>query len=141
MKIDRRSIVQLVRFGIVGSLNTLIDIGVLNMLLSLDKANGTAHYFLWKTISFICALLNSFFLNKHFTFRVSGRISHSQVLRFTLITALGFFANVIIPSILVSILSLHTALSGVVIANIAALIGVGISLLINFFGYKYVVFT
>src|SRR3990167_6836118 len=62
---------QIIKFGIVGVINTIIDFGLLNLLVAIfDWA------VLWaNTVSFSVAVLNSFFFNKYWisTFRSSSR--------------------------------------------------------------------
>ncbi len=132
---------QILRFCLVGILNTGIDLGVLNLLLWWNPYVGPMQYPLYKTISFLCALINSFFMNRRFTFKRVDKISRAQLVRFTVVTVFGFLASVGVPSVVYVVLSIHSGLSSILAANIGALVGVGASLVVNFIGYKYIVFT
>lgn len=131
---------QMVRFGLVGGVNTSIDLLVLNILLYINPFPTSLSYVFYKTIAFLCALCNSFFMNRRFTFQQKKSISKKEIARFALVSILGFVASVGIPSVLFILLRIHTELSAVLVANIGACVGIGASLLLNFIGYKYVVF-
>ena len=57
---------QFVKFGIVGSLGTVINIGVLTMLTEL----AGVHYILSALVAIFVAMTSNFFWNKHWTFKV-----------------------------------------------------------------------
>ena len=57
---------QFVKFGIVGRLGTVINIGVLTMLTEL----AGVHYILSALVAIFVAMTSNFFWNKHWTFKV-----------------------------------------------------------------------
>lgn len=59
---------QLMRFAMVGLLNTLIDFGVLNGLLWLDGYPVNWKLLLYNAVAFTVACGNSYFCNKFWTF-------------------------------------------------------------------------
>src|SRR5229473_2405525 len=59
---------QLVRFGIVGVLNTTIDIVTLNILLWRFPTHNANLLLVYNTIAYTLGALNSFALNKYWTF-------------------------------------------------------------------------
>lgn len=135
---------QAARFVFVGGAATLIDLVVLNVLLGAilppSGVVGFDRYLVAKTISFICAATCSYFMNKHFTFRSETQIGISEVSRFSAIAVLGFCVNVLIPTMLFGLFSEYSALPVFWRVNAASIIGTGVSLLVNFFGYKLFVF-
>ena len=59
---------QIIKYSIVGILNTFIDFFVLNIEMLITGITSGIYMILLNSISFICALINSYFLNKNWTF-------------------------------------------------------------------------
>lgn len=87
------SLWQIIRFGIVGVLNTLIDFAVLNVLLWRFPTHQATLLLMYNSLAYTSGALNSFLLNKYWTFRFNRRISGGEMLRFVIVTAAGFFCN------------------------------------------------
>lgn len=132
---------QLMRFGMVGVLNTVVDLGVLNALL-FALAHGDTHVRLFPvfaTVSFCCATLNSFYWNRRWTFKAESAGGASELSRFYAVTIGSFVVNVGLSTFLVWWMpfpSLNPTLS----ANAAKVLATGVSLLLNFVGYDRLVF-
>lgn len=63
---------QVVRFAIVGLMNTGVDLAVLNALIAISHRGGSGFmYSIFKAISFLVAVVNSYFMNTRWTFRQS----------------------------------------------------------------------
>lgn len=75
MKFKRKNLdlKQLFQFLIVGGLNALIDIGSLNIFLSIWPTTDDRLLVLFNTLAYLLAILNSYFWNSRITFR-----SHAQ---------------------------------------------------------------
>ena len=82
-------------------------------------------------LGYSIALVVSFILNRTFTFRSTGRQS-SEMLRFLIVFAIAFGANLAVLYVLVEYLFIHEALSQI----FAGIFYVAISYLMN----KYLVF-
>ena len=80
---------QFVRFGIVGVLNTCIDIGTLNLLLWRFPTHDANVLLGYNTLAYLLGAVNSFMLNKYWTFQSSKGASSGEVLRFVSITVAG----------------------------------------------------
>ena len=136
------------KFIATGVLNTAIDFAVLNILIKLFGVSSTHIYVLWKTISFFCALTNSYFMNKYWVFRhvetgsgMKSTLKEGSV--FLLVSAGGLLINITLASVTVFLLSRiaePSVLSSLVVANVGAFVGTVAVLFWNFFGYKHVVF-
>jgi putative flippase GtrA len=74
-------------FGLVGILNTLIDFVIYNLL------SGEAGFSLIQAnvVSTTCAMLFSFFANKHIVFKKKDGSIRQQALMFFLVTAFGLY--------------------------------------------------
>lgn len=79
-----KTVKQIIKFGSVGVLNTIIDLGVLNLLVYLGMGAVLAN-----SISFALAATNSFFWNKFWTFRDKESSWKGQIIPFILVAAVG----------------------------------------------------
>lgn len=129
---------QFGQFAAVGTLNSFIDIGIFNLETFLSGSlPGTALFAVFKAISFLCATTNSFFWNRNWTFgATSGKANAGQVAGFYTIAIVGWVVNVGVAT-LVKTIGPNTHLWVDVASPLA---GIFVTLLWNFFGYKYVVF-
>lgn len=59
---------QAAKFSLVGALNTFVDLGVLNLLIFVTGISAGVFYSVFKGISFIIAVINSYFWNKFWVF-------------------------------------------------------------------------
>ena len=132
-------IFQLAKFIAVGLANTVVDFGILNILIFLSGIAGGLVYSVFKGISFIIATIHSYFWNKFWTFKVKqGR--EKEFLQFFLISAIGFVINVGIASLVVNVIGIRFEISAKIWANIGAACGSIVGLAWNFIGYKFIVF-
>lgn len=133
--------VQFLKFSSVGILNAVIDFGVLNLLILVfgTGAHGEL-YIVWKAVSFIMAVINSYFFNKYWVFASTGALTMREPSLFFLVSAIGLIINV---SISTGVFAAAVALYGIshhLAANIGAVVGSAIVLVWNFCGYKFIVF-
>ena len=125
---------KLLRFALVGGINTAIDIGLLFGLTALGVPKLAAN-----TISTGTAFIFSFFANKSYTFRTQGNMRRQLVL-FVIITLAGLWGlqNAVIfciSPILTSVI--HTE---PLVLLLAKIITTGASLVWNYYLYDRVVF-
>ena len=125
---------KLLRFTLVGGINTAIDIGLLFGLTALGVPKLAAN-----TVSTGTAFIFSFFANKLYTFRTQGDVRRQLVL-FVIITLAGLWGlqNAVIfciSPILTSVI--HTESLVLLLAKIIA---TGASLVWNYYLYDRVVF-
>ncbi|MFA5392154.1 MAG: GtrA family protein [Candidatus Paceibacterota bacterium] len=132
--------IQFMRFILVGFLNTAVDFGILNILMVIFRVYAGWSFSLFKAISFVFAATNSYFLNKFWTFQKQDKAKIREFSRFLVISIIAFLTNVSLSSFLVNKIGPQFNLSPILWANLSTLITVGITILINFFGYKYLVF-
>jgi putative flippase GtrA len=72
VKIAKRQL-ELLKFGVVGAVNTGIDFSVFAFLFTLGIPLLPAH-----SLAYACGILNSFLLNKKWTFKQSGQAKVKQ---------------------------------------------------------------
>ena len=66
--VRKRWMGQVLRFGLVGGLNTIVDLLILNMLLLLFPSDSTRMILIFSAIAYSIGAVNSFLLNKYWTF-------------------------------------------------------------------------
>ncbi len=138
---------QFVRFGLIGGLNTGVDLIILNILMfSFSIFEGTG-YSVFKATSFCFAATLSYFLNKYWAFKDSSEDHKAiQFSQFFAVSVVGAIINVSIATLIVTFIK--PALGGELIipindqlwGTIGALGGTAIGLIWNFLGYKLLVF-
>src|SRR6185312_11828087 len=84
---------QVTRFALVGGLNTLVDILVLNALLLLWPTSNVLLILAFNALAYGAGASNSFVCNKYWTFQQRQPVSRGELARFTLTTLLGMVLN------------------------------------------------
>lgn len=131
---------QLAKFVLVGVLNTIVDIGVLNILILLSGIASGASYSIFKGFSFILSVINSYFWNKHWTFEKKREKKPEEFLQFFIVSIVGFAINVISASLIVNLIGPQFGLSSAIWANVGAIGAAFCGMTWNFLGYKFIVF-
>jgi putative flippase GtrA len=98
------------------------------------------YYSIFKAISFTCSVTNSYILNKRWTFQKGNNVEKKEFSKFFIISLIAFGVNIGVASVLVNGTGPLGGISPYIWANISALAAAGFTTLINFFGYKYLVF-
>ena len=84
---------QLLRFSLVGCLNTAVDLLALNALFWLFPTRNIGLLLMENSLAYSVGAVNSFLLNKYWTFRCAGRAGPREVERFALTTLAGVACN------------------------------------------------
>jgi putative flippase GtrA len=87
---------QLAQFCVVGAVGYLINLGIYALLL--DRG---VHYLLAATLSFLVAVANNYWLNRHWTFRERKAGVAAQGMRFFLISLASLGANLLVLHVLI----------------------------------------
>jgi len=131
---------QLGRFGIVGILNTILDLFLFNMLLWLLPTQNTMLILVYNSIAYTIGAFNSFLLNKYWTFQRKHAATPGEVFRFILTTAAGVLCSDLILW-LASLLLSHISGNMVLLNNMAKLLAVGGTAGVSYFGMRAWVFV
>jgi putative flippase GtrA len=134
-----RGLYQFAQFAAVGTMNSFIDIGIFNLETALY---GTAFvsnglFAVFKAISFLFATTNSFFWNKFWTFGAHEKTSAKELSGFYGVAVVGWFLNVGAATFTKAIGPVD---SKAWIDIVAPLVGIAVSFIWNFIGYKFWVF-
>ena len=141
---------QFGKFGLIGVINTLIHILIVNTLSILTGiTSGTGVIFI-KSCAFIVANINSYFMNKKWTFSSENKENGSYFAKFLMVSIGGLLIN---NSVAYTITTLITPFLGItyfvelfpnrlelVWLNVATLAAIALSMIWNFIGYKLLVF-
>lgn len=144
----KKLIEQFGKFILVGIMNTLVDLLVLNVEMAITGIVVGGGYSIEKAISFLFAVTFSYFINKHWTFQDKSKEGEGKKMsQFFVVSFVGMLINVTVATIVVTYLQtpvnnlLHLAfLTPKIWGTIGALGGTAIGLFWNFVGYKFWVF-
>ncbi len=131
---------QFYKFILVGVVNTLLDLTVLNGLIVISGLAAGWEFSIFKGISFAIAVTNSYFWNKFWTFRGNEGGGVREFSKFFIVSLAGLVVNVGVASFFVNVIGPAGGIPPQLWANIAALAAVVFSTLWNFVGYKMFVF-
>ncbi len=138
---------QFIRFGLIGGLNTGVDLVILITLMTLSGLKAGIAYTAFKAISFCIASTLSYFMNKRWAFKDKSKKKEVQKFsQFFMVSLIGAFINITIASLIVNYTKpifdelLNLSIGGTLWGTIGALGGTAFGLIWNFFGYKLIVF-
>lgn len=120
---------QILKFNLVGVLNTLVDFGLFTLLYFLGNDYLAAQF-----VSYIGGTANSYVFNKYWTFEHRGGnpVNKKEMIRFLAINACSLGTSLLLLYLFHDILSLPVLFSKV--------LATGMTLILNFAGYKLWVF-
>lgn len=132
---------QFGKFFVVGILNTGLDFLVLNLLMWITQTYKGTPIVIFGTISFSVAVINSYFLNKYWTFGDQSKTqAPQQFVKFLSVAIVGLVLNNSIIYFITTLVNPIFGLSPVLWANFAKAMATGVVLAWNFVGYKLFVF-
>ncbi len=127
---------EVVKFGIIGGLNVLVNAVVFNLLLALPVfANGQLKA---KVIATAVAIVSSYFMNRHWTYRDRDKsAAHREFVLFV-----GFnIAGLLIELAVMGITKYWFGMTSWLALNVALFIGLAIGTIFRFLTYRTFVFT
>ena len=116
-------------FFLIGVMNFLVDFGIFMLLTRVCNMNEVAA----KAISYPCGVINSFFFNSRFTFRVKMKFLSLDFAKFVLVNLISYGVSLLAVYILTQLYF--------VIDWIANLIATAFSFVVNYAGNKFIVFS
>lgn len=132
---------QFGKFAAVGVLNTLLDFGILNILISITGITAGWFFSLFKALSFLTAVTNSYFWNKFWTFQSRQPTNYGEYVKFVIFSLISIFLNVGTASLIVNVIGAPADFNVKIWANFGALAGTVIAFMWNFTVYKKFVFV
>lgn len=132
---------QFWKFITIGVANTAIDFGLLNLFIFLTGIERGHLYSIFKSISFMVGIMNSYLWNRFWAFEsTENKWVGKQFFQFVSISAVGFGINVATASLVVNFIGPIGGISPRLWANVGAFVAIVISVFWNFIGYKFIVF-
>jgi len=139
---------QITRFIIVGIMNTLLDLLLLNMMTLVSSVKDGLGYSAQKACSAGIAILFSYMLNKHWAFKsIQSRRNYIEFGKFITISLFSMAIQVIVATIMVSFIRPLFHMYGPFLTNAQLWVNIGgisgsfFSAISNFLGYKHIVFS
>ncbi|MBX4215398.1 GtrA family protein [Candidatus Parcubacteria bacterium] len=123
-------VIQFIKFGSVGVLNTSVDLG---LYFALTRFFAMNDLILVKGFSYLAATVVSFVMNRFWTFRKSSRVRAGEIGRFYASVAFALLVNTTAMYFFTSVAAWNDA--------VAALLATGLTVLWNFFSMKFWVYT
>lgn len=120
---------QILKFGAVGIINTGIDFGIFTILLMTTSLVPTACH----VISYSAGVVNSYFFNRLWTFKVRERANSFEFVKFIIVNLVSLGVSTLVLYLLNDKASLDSLVS--------KLGGTLCSLFVNFIGSKLIVFN
>lgn len=140
----RKLIKQFAKFFVIGIINTVVDLTVLNIETVITGAKDGYPYSVQKGVSFLVAVTMSYFMNKHWTFQDGEKQGEGKKFsQFIFVSIIGMIINIAVSTVVVTYLQPVVKigfLTPQLWVNIGALSGTAIGLFWNFVGYKFWVF-
>lgn len=133
-------LLQAAKFFLVGTLNTFIDLGILNILMLVSGIAAGIFFSVFKALSFLVATTNSYFWNKFWTFGKKEAPRPKEFFKFLVVTTIGLLINVSIASLVVNIVSPQFGLGEKIWATFGAIIAAFFAFVWNFLASKFIVF-
>ena len=141
----KKSFLQLIKFGLIGVSNTLIDFLIASALNALFGI-----YYLAKIVGYACGIANSYFWNSRWTFREERRRDAREIVSFIAVNLVTLGLSLLLQWIFRDKLQLDAwwmrtlgenfltkLLNG---ERFCLLLATGIALIVNFLGNKLLVF-
>lgn len=131
---------QIIRYGMVGILNTLIDFLTLNILVAIGGITSGFPLVLCNAVAFFSANLNGYFLNKKWTFAEKDGTSLKQYCYYLLLAAGGLLINSLILYLIVTTCPRPAALTPTWWLNVAKIGATAASMIWNYLACRFIIF-
>lgn len=126
----RRTVVlEMTRFGIVGAVNTVLDVAVFNLVAFVLGAPVLAA----KTVAAVVATTSSFLMNRHWSFAHRSRTGlRREYVLFVVVNVVALALSLLVLAVARYALDLR----GVVELNVANLLATGVGTAVRFLSYR-----
>lgn len=133
-------LVKILRFSLVGIVNTIVDIAALNLLLWIFPTNDILRILTYNSAACIVAACNSFLWNKYWMFKYRGPVTAQLVLRFAGVSIVSMLGNNSILWLFIQLLP--STLTGAGLGATLLKVAVGASMMaLSFIGQWTLVFV
>ena len=109
MKNTRKSVMQLIKFSIIGSLNTLLDYILFWLFLNYFHIDKN----LSQIMSYTIAMGSSFIMNKQWTFSQKGKLKSQYIIKFAIINLCALILSITLINFFYYTLEIHVWANGI----------------------------
>jgi putative flippase GtrA len=139
--LSHKAVKQFFAYGAVGLLNTALNFAFINLGIFLTGATQGPVFIFVSAVVFFLIVIHSFVWNRYLIFaRNNPRELHREYATFFLVTGFSSLLNLGVLHLLVDVIGAPQGVSMHLWANIALAVTIPISVILNFFGYKFLVF-
>ena len=133
---------QFGRFAAIGFTNAAVDFVILNLLIAGTGIASGIYYSVFKTISFICAVIPSYFWNKYWAFKSGGQggVGVMEFSKFFSVMIVSILINNGVASFVVNYIHPLLGFNPQRWANVGGIVGSAAALIFSFIGFKLAVF-
>lgn len=132
---------QFGKFAAIGFTNALVDFGILDLLIAKTGHEAGIWYSVFKSISFIGAMLQSYIWNKYWAFDAGkSRGGWTEFFKFISVSVSSFIINVLAASVVVNFIHPILSITPKGWAQVGAIVGSAVALIFSFVGFKLAVF-
>ena len=132
---------QLAKFGLIGVTNTVVDLGIYNLMIFATDISSGYLIAVFKSFSVLAAIMNSYVWNKFWSFEKKEVTNvGEEFTQFLMVSLVGLLLNVGITAFVVNVIGAPAGIAEKTWANIGGLTASVLVLTWNFIGYKFFVF-
>jgi len=135
-----RIVLQILRFCVVGGLNTFVDVLAFNLLIWMFPIQDSGLLVIFNSLAYLIGAVNSFCWNKLWTFRQRSEATNNQIARFALVTSLGIICNDAFLWLATTIFT-PLSLTSILWVNVAKVCAIAGSVTVSYVGMRFGVFT
>jgi putative flippase GtrA len=133
--------VRFSKFSVVGAVNAVVDIGVLNLLLFLGPTRDPTTIVLYNAVALVLANLNSYVWNSLWTFKGRAAFDSYQTMAFLGQALINIGISSALFYVLVRPVMVNTEVSAYVAGNVAKIVSISVASTVSYFLMRYLVFS
>ncbi|PIT92367.1 MAG: hypothetical protein COU08_02585 [Candidatus Harrisonbacteria bacterium CG10_big_fil_rev_8_21_14_0_10_42_17] len=137
---SQHPLLQFSKFAFVGALNSAIDLFILNVLSAFFRIYSGFFIILFNLASFSVAVLNSYYLNKRWTFQHAGVATKKEFTQFYLVNVGGVVINTAIVFVITTFIPTPPGLHPQVWLNVGKIVALPAGALWNFLCFRFLIF-
>lgn len=97
-RFKKEDLIRFLKFSVTGGMNTLIDVGIYYLLAVIVGLNV---YFA-HTCSYVCGMLNSYLINRRWTFNTKSRFFSLEMAKFVIVNVAVWALGLLLINILMT---------------------------------------
>ena len=136
MKTNKNEIVKIVKFGLTGIMNTIVDWAVSSICFVLIKLSEV----LSNGIGYAAGLIFSYTVNRRWTFKTKEKFFSAEMLKFFANGVIMLLINMGLTKLFVDVIFANSALSDTLVYYISKAIITAIVMVLNYLSSRFLIF-